>query len=437
MRSAAIAAILGLGLVVACGDDGNGNGSPDAGPGFPDGSTGDPDASTGTPDAPVGTPDGGVGDDGGLTDAQVADDGGPGDDAITPDALVPDDALTTDASDPDAMIPPDALVLDGGAAFACNPTGDYVEMNDATNDVTDGGTEEATGLTIAAGGNPFTVGGCTDPTYASTDYIDRDDYSFSITGTESLWLTMDLTSPQGALADELVVVLYNVTDPQNPDLVAGAELSGGSAIVTPTALPPGDYILSLYSFNLSLAGTVTYQLTASVLTCDSPTSANYTEANDGASSRGNDMVAVTWGPLTTAATAVNTDSPEPSGVTGTSGDVQAVVGNTAMVTTAGDAYLDRDTFRISTAADVDRLILLVGWDDQNGAATVDMDVLVFPAGMVTADDIVGGSGLASTVADVAGAVVEPNSDYWVWLGAYTGSNLPAGGTTYSVSICYY
>jgi hypothetical protein len=437
MRSTAVAAILGLVLVAACGDDGNGNGVPDAGPGSPDGSTGDPDAATGTPDAPVGTPDGDPGDDGGLTDAQVGDGGATGD-AFAADALLPSDAFDPDALGPDALVPPDALVGDGGAAFACNPTGDYVEMNDATNDAFDGGTVEATGLTIAAGGDPFTIGGCTDPANVTTDYTDGDDFAFEITGTDPVWLTIDLTSPQGALADGLIAVVYDATDPQAPVDIAGAQLSDGSAIVVPVALAPGDYWIDVYYPDLTLAGDLTYQLTVSVLSCESPSAGDYTEANDGASSRGNDMVAVTFSPLTTVQTAVNTDAPEPSGVSGSSGDVRGLVGNTAMVTSAGDAFLDRDTFLISTGPDVDRLVLLLGWDDQNGAVTADMDLLVFPAGTGATEDIVGGGLNGSTVAEFGGAVVEPSSDYWVWAGTYaTGATLPAGGTTYALTVCYH
>lgn len=441
MRSTAIAAILGLGFVVACGDDGNGNDTPDAGPGFPDASAGDPDAAPGTPDAAVDTPDGGVGDDGGLTDALVADDGGTGDDAFTADALVPGDALVTDAFDPDAVVSPDALGQDGGAAFACNPTGDYVEMNDATNDVFDGGTAEATGLTIAAGGTPFSIGGCTDPTHSTTDYVDGDDYTFEITGTDAVWLTIDVTSPQGALADGMLVGVYDVTDdPANPVFVGGGAVAGGAGIVAPMALAPGDYMIDIYNDDLALAGELTYLATVSLLTCEPATAADYTEANDGTDARGNDMVTATWGStsITTALTSVTTDSPEPSGLTGSSGDVHGLAGNTAMVTSAGDSYLDRDTFLLSTGPDVDRLIVLVGWDDQNGAATADMDFLVFPAGEGDTDAIVGGSLEAGTEAEFGSAVVQPNSDYWLWLGAYEASTtLPAGGTSYGVAVCYH
>lgn len=418
MRISALLAGLGMIVLGACGDDGGVNGGVDAAP--------SPDAPTGTPDAAPGDPDAGPG----------APDAAPGDPDATPGTP---DALVSDAAPPDALLP-DALVPgDAGVQFGCAPTGDYVEMNEATNDTLQtGGSPEDTGLTIAAGGSPFTIGGCADPDQATGGYADSDDFEFQVTGTDFVWLTVDVTSPQGALADDLIVAIYDATDPTDPVLVDGAELVAGTAVVAPMALPVGTYWLEAFHPDTTLAGLVTYQATVSVLTCEGPAVADYTEASDGLASRGNDMVAVTYSPFDSSPTAVSTDSAEQSGVTGNAGDERALLGNTAMVTSAGDAYLDRDTFRISTGPGVDRLIFIVGWDDPGTSVVVDMDLFLFPAGMVQETDLVAAANQASTVVEFGGAVVEPETDYWLWLGTYaSGATLPAGGTAYGVTVCYH
>lgn len=350
---------------------------------------------------------------------------GDDDDGATPDAMVnnnPDAAPTPDA-------PPSA---------ACDATGDYTEGNEAGNDPFSAGAAETSGQTSTLA-DTYSVAGCIDPGQANANYTDFDAFIFTVGGTDPVWVTLDLTSPEGAAADGTEVWIS--ADTAMPDsALASATFADGTAILPPTRLAPGEYALAVLNADTTLSSAFGYVINFSAVTCTSLAggTADHVEANDGAESRGNDVATMdlTGDALVLDPTADANDAPEATGLTLTAGMSYLITGNTADVA-ALDSYLDRDTFAFSTGADVDRAAVLLEWTDNTAPDDMDMDWLLFPADDVSPTSAQFGWFIA--VEDEAGgALVAPESDYWLWTGLYNDApTIPEAGEDYSITVCLY
>jgi len=356
-----------------------------------------------------------------LPDADTTD-AVPTPDADTTDAAPLPDADTTDAAPlPDAGPTPDAPV-------GCAPTGDYVEAADATNNLFEtGSASEASGQSFdPMAPTAFTIGGCIDPAYETADVADADFYDINIANDGMVRVEVENFGAPSALT----VVIW-ATD--GTPLAVGSVTDSGVA-VHGQALPAGDYWLSVYQELPSPTGAYTYRVTVTQYPyADCVTlggAADYTEANDGAGNRDNDMAEVVYSPsFAITPTASTTDVPEPTGVTAAAGADYKLAGTTASVASPGDEYLDRDTFAFATGPGVSEVFIRLNWPDVD----VDMDMLLFP--MDGLDALVAGATFISTSADetiITG--VAPDSTYWVWAGTYDDAPtmLPQD---YSITIC--
>jgi hypothetical protein len=196
-----------------------------------------------------------------------------------------------------------------------------------------------------------------------------------------------------------------------------------------TSLPAGSYdVVVRGQAAADLSAPINYKVR---IVAESPcaavtATANYTEANDGASNTGNDVMTVNFAADPSfVPTAATTDLPEATGATIDAMTPVRVSGSSASVAAGSDQYLDRDTYQVMTGASTNELAVRLGWQ-----GAVDLDYIVFED---TTTAATGASTDASTTPDeYATFAVKPNTSYWVWVGAAKGSTGPAA---YDLSMC--
>ena len=197
-----------------------------------------------------------------LVVAACGDDGG----AVTPDA-----ALDAPAAPGDTL-----------------PSGcDYVEARDATNDnvAPATGTAELTGLGL--GGGRTVICGAFEHTHFDGDItVDIDAYRVTFDGDV-------LVRIAGAGAEAIELVGVDIYGGAAFDQRLGAVTFYGGHGVTALRVPAGTYELLPFALaSQALAATVPYRLSVERATpCAELTTGGYAEANDGAASTGNDVVA--------------------------------------------------------------------------------------------------------------------------------------------------
>lgn len=103
-----------------------------------------------------------------------------------------------------------------------------------------------------------------------------------------------------------------------------------------------------------------------------------------------------------------------------------ITGNHGSGGDTGDDYVERDTYLITTAADVDQLTIRMDWD--GGAADLDYFLFAIPE---TEDaepfEIVRGTLISNDRGEFQTVAVDPNTSYWLWTGAFN-MNAPNDGT---------
>jgi hypothetical protein len=352
---------------------------------------------------------------------------GDDDDDDTPDAAQgqPDAAQ----NDPDAAPLVDAAPPAG--AFACSAAGDYVEQDDAGNDLAHEGAPEDSGQTLGAPPTSFTLGGCIDTSFATTEDPPLADADFYVVTLEAdAWITGRVTSADGTASDGGVAGVFD----GDGNVVTAATLAGGTGSLAPSFAAAGAYLVAVFHDDPDLASSWNYQVVLETVDCVATgVPLSYDEAGDGAGSRGNDMFGAVYDPdFALNATALPTDVPEPSGVTVAAGERRRLRGNTGNVGVAlMSEYLDQDTFAFTTGPDVTRLAFFTAWA---GTAN-DLDLILVPADTIDVDAIVGYGGAIGGSVERAGAVVEPDTTYWVWAGNYMGSTPGTTGLRYNITVC--
>jgi len=340
------------------------------------------------------------------------------------------------ASSPDGGRPPDPVEIDA-AVVDC--AGDHRESRGVANDpiTMQGGTAEATGLALTADSEPFTVCGELDPADANMHVVDADTYQFKVTGSEPVAVRLTMSAPTGA-ALPLRLDLYLV-DEGIPVLVGTGRMLTGRALVAGLPLEPGTYWASAVALYPVPEAVVPYTLTLArdTRSCPPPEGApDHVESGDGGDSRGNDVVSILYPGFTL--TEDGGDQPEdtdlvlvpadegeaPVHLRGTSGDVGS----------AGDDYLDRDTYLVEAGATTAELEVRLTWPDGD----VDLDALLFPAGAPGSYAPPLGPVIGEQTDEVFTAAVEPGQAYWLWIGAF--DDREQGGAqdlpvTYDVTVC--
>jgi hypothetical protein len=328
---------------------------------------------------------------------------------------------------------PDAASFDAGAGVdsriaAC--TADHAERLDRDNDPAAGGQLEATGLEIAAGGETRTI--CGELAAAAT--ADADYYLIELTGEDAVPLRIELRAP-GA-DGPLRVQLWNVRTTGGLGFAGEGRLRRGVASLVAGALPPGVYAVSVTATEPP-ASPIAYSLAVLERTDScAPTSgdATWVEERDGTSGRRNDVIGVTFVPRAEfALTDSDADAPEPSGITLAAGASSSIRGESRDVASTGDAYLDRDTFELVTAAETNELEIRLSWPHEGGSP--DLDLFLFAAEDPD-DELTGGLGSLAeqTFDEIVTLTVDPGARYWLWIGAFDGAGAQPSAA-YEVTLC--
>jgi len=314
----------------------------------------------------------------------------------------------------DAAPRPDATDYDG--AVLCGA--DYSERRDGSNDPFEvaNGTVEGTSLTFSSVSVSRSVCGNFRPDQANDAYVDGDFYSFVVAGDNPQDLRVVMSVPDASPADNILLRLYRV-DAGTPILIGSARYRRDYAMTVARGLEQGQYWLGAVAefpareTPLAYTLELTHDYTECAVIEEAP---DYTEADDGGGSRGNDTVAIAY-PEAPQLTSLGGDSPETTGLTLTPQTPLRLSGQSGLVASAGDNYLDRDAFLITTAADTTELELVLTWAD----ADVDLDVYVFAPGDPPLDHTDSqGVGISDIDDEVAIVNVDPASAYWIWVGAY-------------------
>jgi hypothetical protein len=302
---------------------------------------------------------------------------------------------------------------------------DYTEAGDGANAMT----AETTNVTV--GGGDRTLCGAINPGHFNTTSktVDEDRYRVTV-GSNGALLVRFFGDPGIETLSLYSVLIFDTSNP--PALINGGHYDStlGDHGVFRTSLPAGSYdVVVRGQAAADLPAAINYKVR---ILAESPcaavtATANYTEANDGASNTGNDVMTVNFAADPSfAPTAATTDVPEATGITIDAMTPARVSGSSASVAAGSDQYLDRDTYQVMTGASTNELAVRLGWQ-----GAVDLDYIVFQDTTTTAT---GSSTNASTTPDeYATFAVKPNTSYWIWVGAAKGSTgQPAA---YDVSMC--
>jgi hypothetical protein len=327
----------------------------------------------------------------------------------------PDAGKTPDA--PDAMVPP----------LTCA----YTEMADALNDDVSAGNgmPEETMLTFTG---PTLICGKLDNTHyvQARQLVDIDTYVVSVTAQSGARLTF--TAPGAETFDSVFIEISGTT--------VGPSVFGqfrGDHVVTSAILPPDDYTITVQSFDAAApTAALDYKLTLIPDTASrcakSTAAADYTEANDGATASGNDVMEVRYGMQSSRQlTGVQTDAPEPTGIVAAPNMSYHVVGentNPAVPPASwADSFQDRDTYLVTTGATTNQLAVRLNWP----GTTADFDLFVFPTDVPIETAV---SWENATMEDeFTTFAVEPNQQYWIWAGA--DDSTTGQPVSYDLTIC--
>lgn len=299
---------------------------------------------------------------------------------------------------------------------------DYTEQRDATNDdvAPATGTPEVTGITL---GMERIVCGTFDETHFDGDItVDVDTYLFEVSGETDV-----LVRIHGAGAETIELVGLDVYTGANFDQLVGNNTFYGDHGVAAMRLPAGTYELAAFALHAeAIPAAVPYQIT---ITRDLPDqrcppftggAVDYSEAADAPDNTSNDMVAIPDG-APPALTAAN-DAPEPTGITITTGVVR--LGGVLSDVTVVDQYEDKDTYSINSG-DSNELGVQVDW-----ITATDVDFFLFEAG--NPSPVIRAITSSMTGPERETFSIKPNTDYWLLVGAETGTAVPA---SYTATLC--
>lgn len=334
--------------------------------------------------------------------------------------LVAANLVTTGCPEEGTSSPATDAGADASALFVCTPlASSYTEQNDATNDVSAGGTAEATAL-VAGPAASVTIGGCIDSRRATSTAADADVYSLRIEGSAQ-WLVSRFSRELGAVAGGNFSV--QITGTSGTVTLGG--IFGTSATSAAVQLPPGDYTVSAIGLPGPGNGAYPYQLELWTTVCDDTIiTTTYAETEDGPSSRGNDVLAVDLGSGSDPFVETSAfDAAEPiPGVPIAFGQTIQITGTSADVASTGDAYLDRDSFNVLPSSGTGQLLATVTWATGDDLDALFMDANQTPLSM----------NFEPTSATTSLAVPATAGEVrTLWIGSAIGSST----TEYTVTIC--
>ncbi|HEY4057812.1 MAG TPA: hypothetical protein VGM39_14460 [Kofleriaceae bacterium] len=299
----------------------------------------------------------------------------------------------------------------------------YTEESDATNDTTEGGTAEQSGLTLSG---PTKVCGTFNSTHFDGDItVDVDAYRFT-TATDMdlvVRLVADAQPVEYAGIDIYSGATFNKTE-------VSITWYGGHGVGT-VHLAAGTYELTPFALSsAAIAADIPYSMKIETFDpatlCPTLTTGGYSEATDGANNTGNDVYSIPSGsPI--VATANANDAPEMSNITLTTAPGR-ITGSAADVTMA-DQYEDRDTYTFATGPGINELTVRADW-----TAAADVDFIVFdPADTSTPiTPIVRSIKTSNTAPELRTFAVKSNTTYRLLVAAAVGGTFPVA---YTATLC--
>jgi hypothetical protein len=309
----------------------------------------------------------------------------------------------------------DSRIVDTITSDGC----DYTEQSDLTNDTTEQGTSELTGLSFTS---RTVVCGSIDHTHFDGD-ITVDGDSFTLDNATESDVIVRFVAPNASSVEIIGVDVYSGTTRR------GTATYYGNHGVVSAHLPAGPFELIPLAFNGDqITNPIPYRIEVIVDTpdtrCPEVTTGGYMEQNDGAQDTGNDVFAYPVG-SPVAFTASTADAPEVTNLAIAANINYRLAGEAANVT-AADKYEDTDTYEVATLA-TNELTIRLTWP--TAGANLDWYLYEKNTSMPT---VLTGSTTMTGTSEMQLTAVKPNTMYWLTIGAVTGTTVPA---TYNATLC--
>ena len=325
---------------------------------------------------------------------------------------------TTDAPPIDAVdAAPDAFV-------DCN----YNEQHDTTNDyLAVPNAIEESGIMFKSG-ETRTICGTVNIGHFDAGQGSIDIDNFGVTFANDADVVVRLTGNAQNLNS---VGVFSVND--------AGDATGGNFYLGNHAVFSHHFTAGHYQFSVEAYGDA--DATAAVpykvrITTDNPTmrcpdvtaAASYTEAADGATNDGNDVVAIDYSANPFIVLTAAADAPEPTNLVLAPGNYR-ITGNSASVAGSG-SYFDRDDYLVTSGPTTNELAIRL----KPGSAQANMDYFLFEENRVTVLNEFASASAPIGQEEFATFAVNPNSKYWLWIGKANADSANVA-TTYDASVC--
>lgn len=297
-----------------------------------------------------------------------------------------------------------------GGGGPSSPDGcDYVEANSNQ--------DEATGLTASDALQIICANANNGDYEPVEELVDRDGFEVTVAADTDVLIKLELSDPQALTG---AIMFLNG---------APTYAVGGRAVARYRSGYDGEVIIAVRTYNdEDVAAPVPYKLSIAAddiaQRCPaSAAAATFSEANDGAGNRDNDVYQFSYDyevSLTDAA-----DAAEPTAITlAAPPQTYRLDGSSADISFLSP-YADGDSFAFHTGPNVSQLTVRADWpgDDR------DFDIYLFRAGF----ELQEASGIEESLVsgEYLTVTVEPDTDYVLWAGLYEGTQ----PSPYSLTLC--
>ncbi|HYJ09690.1 MAG TPA: hypothetical protein VEX18_11795 [Polyangiaceae bacterium] len=319
---------------------------------------------------------------------------------------------------------------EGGAGGApvepvIDPECDYLEAGDLTNG---NYPPEDSSLTLDLD-NTIVICGQIDPGHWDTGTTDDDQFYYSVATAGQFVATLELETESYPGSMQIAGRPAGNAGPSSPGRAIGSRGGAwGEHYMDGYASTGVTHYVDTDELEQPIKYKIRVRMVAWKDACVTPTAAaaaqTYSEANDGAGNIGNDVLRINLEEVEQPATPGDTDAPELSNIVLGAGEKSLIEGTLADVTHGSEAYKDGDMFRFRSG-DMDQLTIRLDWIDPYN----DFDFFLFKE-----NDYLGELGAyTADVPEIRSILVEPNKNYWLWVGAYEDStSLPEA---YKISLC--
>jgi hypothetical protein len=247
--------------------------------------------------------------------------------------------------------------------------------------------------------------------------VDRDGFKVDMPGPANILVRVEIPG-YAALTDAVLYINGRATPLANGRAAVRRNQGGDQSVTIALRAHSGADIAQVLPYKISfVVDDIDARCPASAA------AATFTEAGDGASSRGNDVYQVDDQSVASF-TAAN-DTAEATGITVAAAPAKYRINGTAANIGFAGAYHDSDSYIFHTGPNASQITLRSDWTGTNR----DIDLYLFKAG----DEIETAVGFEISYdgGEYITAAVTPNTDYVIWNGLYEGT-MPS---PYSLTLC--